>query len=223
MTFEHPYIIHCIVYNSSATLRALVHHSLESKFLPVKQCTVLKLKGGIRESMYPHEHFLVALIPVALYTLLWHQQLPSKTVVCAVFAGSLFPDMVDKPLAHYLHIIPNGRVFIHSLPFAIPLSAIVLWYGWKTDRFTVAGAFTAGVLFHPFGDFYQTLLRGTVPSQMLWPLVPTHSASYVPVWTVPWSAFSALALASLFVVLARDIQLQIQKQKQRTSINTRSA
>lgn len=77
----------------------------------------------------PIEHFIIALLPVAVYALLRDKQLPSLQLVAVTFFGSQFPDLVDKPLAYELSLIPSGRVFMHSLPFAIPLSIAVVTYG----------------------------------------------------------------------------------------------
>ncbi len=75
--------------------------------------------------MSPLEHALAALIPVTIYILLRRHRLPSKTMLSVVSFGSVFPDLVDKPVA-YGNLIPWGRVFMHSLPFAIPVVLFVL-------------------------------------------------------------------------------------------------
>lgn len=162
--------------------------------------------------MLPHEHFVVAFVPVVLYVLLRYRRLPSRGIVAAVGIGSLFPDLVDKPLAHYLFVLPSGRVFAHSLPVAIPLAIGVLVYGWQTDRFQLAGAFTTGFLLHPYGDFYGTLVSGAVPPHLFWPLVSVSPTPHTPAWAVPWTAFSVVVLAGVFLVLLRDVQLQLRRQ-----------
>lgn len=160
--------------------------------------------------MYPHEHFVVALVPVGLYFLVRYQRLTPKRVVCAVALGSVFPDIVDKPLAYYFFVLPDGRVFMHSLTFAIPLAGAALAYGSKTNRLNVAGAFTVAFLLHPFADFYPTILSGGLPPHLFWPLMSVPSSSFVPRWRVLWSVFSAISLTSILIVLLRDVQLQIQ-------------
>jgi hypothetical protein len=50
--------------------------------------------------VFPHEHLLVALLPVVAY------------VGVRDRSRSQFPDLVDKPLAHQFCVLPSGRVFI---------------------------------------------------------------------------------------------------------------
>ena len=102
--------------------------------------------------MLPHEHFLVAALPVVGYFLLRYQRLPSKNMIFVVSVGSQFPDLVDKPLAHTVALLPSGRVFMHSLPFAIPISILVLWYGIVTDRPALSDGFVFSYVIHIFAD-----------------------------------------------------------------------
>jgi hypothetical protein len=65
-----------------------------------------------------HRYF----VPVFAYVLVRNRGLPSRALSFAVFVGSQFPDLVDKPLAQELVVIPSGRVFVHSLLFAVLIS-----------------------------------------------------------------------------------------------------
>ncbi|ERH00282.1 MAG: putative membrane-bound metal-dependent hydrolase (DUF457), partial [Haloquadratum sp. J07HQX50] len=123
-----------------------------------------------KSNMSPLEHFLVALIPVAIYLLLRRRRLPSKSMLVVICFGSLFPDIVDKPIA-YADLIPWGRVFMHSLPFAIPVVSLVLIYAVRTNRLHLGAGFSAGYLLHLPGDWHQRLLRGEIPPDLLWPIV----------------------------------------------------
>lgn len=124
--------------------------------------------------MMPWEHLLVAAVPVVSYTLLRDGRVPGGAVVLAVVVGSQFPDLVDKPLAWQFGVLPNGRMFMHSLVVAAPFSLAVLALSWRLDRRRVGGAFVAGHLLHVPGDFYATLpgWPPPLPNNMLWPLVP---------------------------------------------------
>src|SRR6056297_2800719 len=84
--------------------------------------------------MRPIEHFIVALFFIGLYLLVRTRRLPSLELGGVTFVGSQFPDLIDKPLALQLQLLPTGRVFMHSLPFAIPVWFLVLAYAWKTNR-----------------------------------------------------------------------------------------
>ena len=79
--------------------------------------------------MRPIEHFIVALLPVLVGVLAVKRCLPSLQFIGVVFVGSQFPDLIDKPLALELGLIPSGRVFTHSLPTAMPVLLVIAWYG----------------------------------------------------------------------------------------------
>ncbi|TKX61873.1 metal-dependent hydrolase [Halorubrum sp. GN12_10-3_MGM] len=162
--------------------------------------------------MFPLEHFLVALLPILAYALIRNRQLPSKGLLFAVFLGSQFPDLIDKPLAYWVGILPSGRVFTHSLPIAIPIAVIVLGYGWRTDRLQIAGGFVAAYLFHLLGDTYRVLLTGQIPPMLVWPSVTLQRHSRLPSWAGidginvrMWNLFSLLVLTVILAILIRDV------------------
>ena len=157
--------------------------------------------------MYWHEHFVLALVPLLAYIFLRYRRVPSKSAIGAVLIGSIFPDLVDKPFAHYLSILPSGRVFMHSLPVSIPFCLAVLWYGLNTDRIQLAGAFTLGVLLHPLGDFYKSILSGSIPAELFWPFLAVQSTG-LPSWKTSWTALSLLPLAVLLIISLGDILIQ---------------
>ncbi|MDB9257563.1 metal-dependent hydrolase [Halorubrum ezzemoulense] len=166
--------------------------------------------------VFPHEHLLVALLPVMAYVVVRDRHLPTRAVAFATAVGSQFPDLVDKPLAHQFDVLPSGRVFIHSLPFALPIAVIILTYGWYTDRPRVSGAFVSAYLLHLGGDTYQRLLVGEIPSDLLWPFAAAQSRPKVPFWAGVnginvrfWSIFSVAVLATTLIVVVRDVWGQV--------------
>ncbi|TKX57319.1 metal-dependent hydrolase, partial [Halorubrum sp. ASP1] len=84
--------------------------------------------------MFPIEHFIVAFLPVLMYVLVIDRRLPGVRLATIAFIGSQLPDLVDKPLAYLFGLIPSGRVFMHSLPIALPFLLGTMIYGWKTER-----------------------------------------------------------------------------------------
>jgi hypothetical protein len=168
--------------------------------------------------VFPHEHLLVALLPAAAYVAVRDRRPPTRGVVFATAVGSQFPDLVDKPLAHQFGVLPSGRVFIHSLPFALPIAVAVLAYGRYTGRPRVAGAFVAAYLLHMIGDTYRSLLAGQVPPDLLWPFVAVQPRSTVPFWAGVnrinvriWTAFSAVVLGVTLLVVVRDVRHQVRR------------
>jgi hypothetical protein len=165
----------------------------------------------------PIEHFIIALLPVAVYALLRDKQLPSLQLVAVTFFGSQFPDLIDKPLAYELSLIPSGRVFMHSLPFAIPLSIAVVAYGIRTDRAKNGAAFTFAYLSHLVADNRQLLRPDPyVSSDLLWPLQPPIVRPAVPQWVGEgalnlhlWTGFSVAILALGAYVLVVDLKTHL--------------
>ncbi|OYR75466.1 metal-dependent hydrolase [Halorubrum ezzemoulense] len=162
--------------------------------------------------VFPLEHFLVALLPILAYVLIRNRQLPSKGLLFAVCLGSQFPDLIDKPLAYWVGILPSGRVFTHSLPIAIPIAVIVLGYGWRTDRLQIAGGFVAAYFLHLLGDTYRILLAGQIPPMLVWPSVTLQRHSRLPSWAGIdginvwiWNLFSLLVLTVTLAILIRDV------------------
>ena len=125
----------------------------------------------------PVQQFIISFLPVFAYVLVRDRELPSLRLVSVVFVGSQFPDLIDKPLAHELSLIPSGRVFMHSLPFAIPLVILIGVYGWKTDRIRESGVFTFAYFSHLFADNREELLgpESQTPSDLFWPFLPPVS------------------------------------------------
>lgn len=162
--------------------------------------------------MFPHEHLLVALLPIVVYVGVRDRQLPTRGVVFATVVGSQFPDLIDKPLAHQFGILPSGRVFMHSLPFAIPIAVCILAYGWQTNRPRVAGAFVVAYVLHLVGDTYQILRTRQIPADLLWPFVAAQSRPKVPFWAGVgginvrlWTVFSVAVLTVTLGMVLRDV------------------
>lgn len=151
----------------------------------------------------PVEHFIVAFLPVSLVIVGVTRRPPSPPVVGAVFLGSQFPDLIDKPLALSVGVIPTGRVFMHSLPIAIPFLLAVGVYGWRTDRLDLAVVFGVAHLTHLLADTYHTLIgsRTSVSPDLLWPLADPIARPGVPHWAGPnginihlWTGWAVVVL-----------------------------
>lgn len=125
--------------------------------------------------MWPWEHAAIAYIGYRLYC---RNSTPSDGAAVALLFGSLFPDLVDKPLAWYLGVLPGGRSLAHSLLVAVPLSVLVLVAANRLDRSELGTAFAIGYLLHLPADLLSPLLiRGTVEYHfLLWPLLPIEAS-----------------------------------------------
>ncbi|MFW6382513.1 MAG: metal-dependent hydrolase [Haloferacaceae archaeon] len=160
----------------------------------------------------PIEHLIVALFPVAGYFYLRDRRLLSLELAAVTFLGSQFPDLIDKPLALQLNLIPTGRVFMHSLPVAVPVWALVIAYSWKTDRLRAGAAFVFAYASHLVADNHQTLLAGRMPNDLLWPLVAPTPRPPIPYWAGPesinvhlFTLFSVTVLSVTAYYCVRDV------------------
>lgn len=165
----------------------------------------------------PIEHFIIALLPITAYILIRYRRLPSLRLVAVTFFGSQFPDLIDKPLAHELYLIPSGRVFMHSFPFMLPLSAVVIVYGLRTNRVRLAVAFVSADLSHLVADNQQLLPPDPeVGSDLLWPLRPAVGRPTIPHWAGEgavnlhlWTGFSTIVLVLAAYILLVDLKSQL--------------
>lgn len=164
--------------------------------------------------MYPIEHLIVAVVPVIGYVLVRDRRLPQVRLLGVVFVASQLPDLVDKPLAHQLRLLPSGRVFVHSLPIAVPIVCLVGWYARRTGRPRAGGAFAFAYLSHVVADNRRALSPPdpTLPADVLWPFRPATPRPVVPHWAGAesinvrlWGAFSAVVLAVSAYYAYRDV------------------
>ncbi|WP_324756976.1 metal-dependent hydrolase [Haloarcula sp. GH36] len=165
--------------------------------------------------MFPTAHLALALIPVVAFALVRDRRIPSTSLVGLCAVGSQFPDLIDKPLAHVFHLIPSGRVFMHSLPFAIPLSLLVGWYALETHRLRAGAVFVFAYGTHVLADNWTGLTDGNpeLPPDLLWPFVQPVQRPVVPHWAGIgsinlhlWAVFSAVVLSVFGYVVIRDLQ-----------------
>lgn len=103
---------------------------------------------------------------------------PSGWPVVALAVGTQFPDLVDKPLAWNVHLLPYGRTLTHSLLVAVPLSLAVTRYAAGRDRRAVGVAFAIGYLSHLLGDAFGLVVYGDYADLafLVWPLLPIPDA-----------------------------------------------
>ena len=167
--------------------------------------------------MRPIEHFIIAIFPIGAYALARDRVIPLNLVAVAFF-GSQFPDLVDKPLAHQVSLIPSGRVFIHSLPIAVPIMVVVIAYAYKTERTRLGTAFNFAYGSHLVADNHTSLLSAepSIPSDLLWPFRAPQPRPEIPYWAGPdainlhlWTAFSVVVLSIAAYYVLVDIRRQL--------------
>lgn len=158
-------------------------------------------------------HVLLVALPVFLYIAWRDRRLPSAKLMGLAFLASQFPDFVDKPLAHLFFVIPSGRVFLHSLPFALPIVLAVAFVARKTNRTRVGITFAFGYLSHIAIDslWAVTSLQPRFPSDLFWPFLSPVQRPVVPTWVGPdlvvlklWTVYSVLMLAATLYLMADE-------------------
>lgn len=110
--------------------------------------------------MWPWGHVAVGylLFSMAAHTRYARTPTPAETAVIAI--ATLLPDLIDKPLAWTVPILPNGRSLGHSLFTAILFIAIVQWL-WRNRQGGAVGlAFAVGYLSHLGADGLYPALNG---------------------------------------------------------------
>lgn len=123
--------------------------------------------------MWPWGHLAVGYL---LYSLGRHHRggRPGPLEAALVALGTQLPDLVDKPLAWSLGVLPGGRTLGHSIIVAaLVIGAISVIVRPRYGRRPVT-AFAVGYLSHLLADLPPELLAGEITraSYLLWPLLP---------------------------------------------------
>lgn len=124
--------------------------------------------------MWPWEHLAVGYVVYSLLRRLWTGRPPADGAALAVAVGTQLPDLVDKPLAWGLGVLPSGLSAGHSVFVAVPTAVLAWGLSRRAGRPDVGVALGVGHLSHLAGDvLYPVLLGGQFGlGAILWPLVP---------------------------------------------------
>lgn len=100
---------------------------------------------------------------------------PTTTEFWLVVLGTQLPDLVDKPLAWTLGVLPSGRSLAHSLLTAAVVVAVVTRLGRRYDRERLASCFSLAFVSHPVADALVLVLGGRTEylGFLLWPATAT--------------------------------------------------
>ncbi|MEF8814332.1 MAG: metal-dependent hydrolase [Halovenus sp.] len=120
--------------------------------------------------MWPPGHLAVGYLVYAFGS---HRrgEIPTKGPAVVVAVASLLPDLVDKPLAWYLGVLPTGRSLAHSLVVLVPVALAVVLLARRGGRGREGVAFAVGVFTHVAADALPILWKGDASGDfLLWPL-----------------------------------------------------
>ncbi|PSP76130.1 metal-dependent hydrolase [Halobacteriales archaeon QS_3_64_16] len=123
--------------------------------------------------MWPWGHLAVGYLLYTAFVRMRERQAPSEWAALAVAFGTQFPDLIDKPLAWWLGVLPSGRTFAHSVLTALIVAALVYALARRRNATGLAIAFVVGYLSHSFADALLPLLQSHTEyvAYLLWPLL----------------------------------------------------
>jgi len=127
---------------------------------------------------------------------------PTGTAIIWLAIGTQFPDLVDKPLAWTVSVLPAGRTLTHTLLVVVPVCAAVYAATRDYQRGELGLAFGVGYLSHVIADAAPALIRGewVFVRFLVWPIAPAppyeSSQSFVAHFTaIELTDYVALQLA----------------------------
>lgn len=140
---------------------------------------------------------------------------PTPGEAATVLLATQLPDLIDKPLAWGLGVLPTGRSLGHSLLTATALLALVVLVARRVDRPTLAAAFGLGYVVHLLTDLPSSVLAGDLywATYLLWPVLPSPDytepaiaadlAAIEPTPTIVFQAVAGLCFVVLLVATHR--------------------
>jgi hypothetical protein len=125
--------------------------------------------------MYPWEHAAVAYLLYAGYARWRTGAPPGGWAVLVVLVASQLPDLIDKPLAWQVGLLPSGRSLAHSVFVAVPLVVMIVVLVRRYEQRPLGIAFAVGYFSHLVTDAVS--VTGSVsPASVLWPLATYESS-----------------------------------------------
>lgn len=133
--------------------------------------------------MWPWEHVAFGYLIYSLGSRLLTSQLPGRREAYAVAVAALLPDLIDKPLAWGLGVLPGGRSLAHSLLVTSPILVGLAVLGRVLGRARLTAAVVIGYLSHLAGDVIYPLVTDAElrVGFLFWPLISPGSSSGPPV------------------------------------------
>jgi len=122
--------------------------------------------------MWPLGHVAVAYLCYAGVRRASGRTPAAAVAVVALLVGSQFPDLVDKPLAWYLGVLPTGRSLAHSLLVIGPLIGLAYLLADRYGRPEYGIAAGVGAGSHLLADVVPALWGAADPAILVWPLLP---------------------------------------------------
>jgi membrane-bound metal-dependent hydrolase YbcI (DUF457 family) len=125
--------------------------------------------------MWPWGHLAFGYLLYSIGRRIGRRPRPDSHSVLSLVLGTQLPDLIDKPLAWWVPILPGGRTLGHSLVFAVPLVVVLAVLARRRRAGRLVVAFAVGYASHLVGDLLEPLAVGNYweLNILLWPLTPT--------------------------------------------------
>ena len=135
--------------------------------------------------MWPWAHLSVGYLIYTVFSRLRYRRPPDERGTVALGVGTLLPDIIDKPLAWTLEILPHGRSLGHSLFTTFVIIVAVGLFFRRQRNSTVTTAFGIGYLSHLLGDGGEAIIESGFSSLgfLLWPVIPAAGYRITPSFT----------------------------------------
>lgn len=161
--------------------------------------------------MWPWGHAVVGYV-IATSVLLFSRGRPMTTrEAVVVVVGTQIPDLVDKPLAWVVPVLPSGRSLGHSLLVWTIVSAVLLVVAYRNHHLHVASllvlAYLVGILTDvPTAAFGGDFSRATF---LLWPMLSPPTYDIEPSLAAHLAEFQLNDLLRILLVCAIFIAGQL--------------
>lgn len=164
--------------------------------------------------MWPWGHLAVGYLLYASFTRLANDRIPTASATIALAVGTQFPDLIDKPLAWWLAVLPNGRSLAHSIVTALLVVTVLGVVARRRGHLALAVSFAIGYLSHLFADALLPAITGDwyYLGFLGWPFVPaieyeteqSFLAHFATLELDPFHQFELLVVALALLVWYRD-------------------
>jgi len=176
--------------------------------------------------MWPWGHLAAAYLVYVAYSRIRYRHRPTEATAILVALGSQLPDLIDKPLAWTLAVLPAGRSLAHSLLVLGPLLAAAYLFARRRDRALdretrregarapLVVAVGIGAVVHSLTDALYPAIEGEFAALafLAWPAAdlppPTDTQSFIGQFAqmalTPEFAFELLLVALALAVWARQ-------------------
>jgi hypothetical protein len=176
--------------------------------------------------MWPWGHLAAAFLVYAAYSRLRYRHRPTEAAAILVAFGSQLPDLVDKPLAWTVSVLPSGRSLAHSLLVLGPLFVAAYLLARRRDRAAdrenrregarapLVVAVGIGAVVHSLTDGLYPVLSGEFGALafLAWPVADlpeyeveqSFAAHFAQMALTPEFAFELLLVALAFAVWTRQ-------------------